>query len=123
MNRRLLLSLLDNHLQNLVERDQPLESLSHLTGEEQAELASMVQLVEYLGTTLQPVPPRVAYRQELYANLMAEADDQLARSGWRSGLPTARPGKWTMAATASGLSVALGVVAVIAVARFRTHTA
>lgn len=123
MNRRLLLSLLDNHLQDLVERDQPLNSLSHLTGEEQAELASMVQLVEYLGTTLQPVAPRAAYRQVLYASLMAEAHDQLARSGWRSGLPTARPGKWTMAATASGLSVALGVVAVIAVARLRTHTA
>jgi hypothetical protein len=122
MNRRLLLSLLDTHLDDLVERNQPLESLSHLTREEQAELASVAQLVEYLGTMLQPVTPNPAFRQELHAHLLAEAHDQLARRSWRSGLPP-RPGKWTMAATASGLSVALGVVAVIAVARFRTDTA
>lgn len=122
MNRRLLLSLLDNHLEGLVERRQPVESLSYLTGEEQAELASMVQLVEWLEATLEPVSPHPVFRQELHASLLAEAHDQLAHRSWRGGLPS-RPGKWTMAATASGLSVALGVVAVIAVARFRTHTA
>lgn len=81
------------------------------------ELTSLAQLVRLLQDTLVPVQPDDVFRIQLGNSLWAASQTQLGRM----------PGQWDRigrhwkltAAAASGISVAVGVATVVALARWR----
>ena len=90
---------------------EPVE-LAGLTPEARAELESLAQLSLLLKQTLTPVPLSLAFREDLRQSLLTTAAQ---RQGWRSLVLVQLREHWKItaaAATASGVSVAVGAIGV-----------
>lgn len=89
-----------------------LDNLAGLPAEARAELESLMQVSLLLKQSLAPVPLRLAFREDLRQSLMSSA---MQRQGWRGVLLVNLREHWKLtaaAATASGVSVAVGAIGV-----------
>lgn len=92
---------------------------SDLAPEERAELESLARLNALLKQTLVQMPARVAFREDLRQSLLTTA---MERQGWRGLLVLQLREHWKLtAATASGVSVAVGALSVVAWYRSRSQ--
>lgn len=92
--------------------------LSALSPEARAELESLAQVSLLLKRTLTPVSARLAFREDLRQSLVASA---VERQGWRGVILVNLRTHWKLtAATASGVSVAVGAIGVVAWYRGRS---
>lgn len=83
-----------------------------------AELESLAQVSRLLKQTLAPAPPRLAFREDLRQSLLTTA---MERQGWRGMVLVNLRTHWKLtAATASGVSVAVGAIGVMAWYRARS---
>lgn len=121
MDTRSLENLLDVAGLPLLGEDRPLVELSALTPEALAELEALAQLSLLLRQTLTPVSLRLAFREDLRQSLVSRA---MQRQGWRGSLVLHLREHWKLtaaAATASGVSVAVGAIGVVAWYRGRSQ--
>ena len=90
-----------------------LDELAGLSPETRAELESLTQFTMLLKQTLTPVPLRLAFREDLRQSLLSSA---MQRQGWRGVFLINLREHWKLtaaAATASGVSVAVGAIGVV----------
>jgi hypothetical protein len=89
------------------------DNLAGMTPEARAELESLAQFSMLLRQSLAPAPLRLAFREDLRQSLIATA---LQRQGWRGVILVQLREHWKLtaaaAATASGVSVAVGAISV-----------
>ncbi|MEA3335110.1 MAG: hypothetical protein U9R25_04320 [Chloroflexota bacterium] len=86
-----------------------------------AELDDLLQLTDLLQETLVPVAPEPAFRNELGTSLRLVARQRADASGYGRSRLTGRR-KVAVAATASGVSVAVGLLTLVALYRVRSDT-
>lgn len=103
--------------------------------EEHRHLIALMRLVQHLQEALQPFQPEPTFRRELHQQLVWAANQRAAQQnrGWQHlGKLRARswlrdryrpPWKLAVAATASGVSVAVGVATVVVWSRNRSNAA
>ncbi|MFZ2359670.1 MAG: hypothetical protein WA040_10040 [Anaerolineae bacterium] len=110
MDKRNLEELLDSYGLPESEDGALSRELAGLPPETRAELESLTQFSMLLRQTLTPVPLRVAFREDLRQSLLSSA---MQRQGWRGVLLINLREHWKLtAATASGVSVAVGAIGV-----------
>lgn len=89
------------------------EHLAGLNPEARAELESLAQFSLLLKQNLTPAPLRLAFREDLRQSLV---DSAVQRPGWRGMILVQLREHWKItaaaAATASGVSVAVGAIGV-----------
>ncbi len=88
------------------------DNLTGLSPEARAEMESLTQVNMLLKQALTPAPLRLAFREDLRQSLMSSA---LQRQSWRGVLLINLREHWKLtaaAATASGVSVAVGAIGV-----------
>lgn len=96
----------------------PHGQLAGLSAEALAELESLARVSRLLKQTLAPVPARLAFREDLRQSLLSTA---MQRQGWRGMVMVNLRSHWKLtAATASGVSVAVGAIGVVAWYRGRS---
>jgi hypothetical protein len=84
--------------------------LAGLSQEALVELESLARVNRLLKQTLAPVPARLAFREDLRQSLLTTA---MQRQGWRGMVLVNLRSHWKLtAATASGVSVAVGAIGV-----------
>lgn len=113
MNRHSLQLLLNTYGELAVD-------LPNLPAEMRAELVSLAHVRHRLQSTLTPIQPSNRFREELRQSLLAEAwlrQNQQDSRGWGS---LRRHWKLTAAATASGISMAVGAITFVAWYRARS---
>ncbi|MFN2166375.1 MAG: hypothetical protein ACK2U9_08945 [Anaerolineae bacterium] len=110
-------TLLDAYGDYLGKPEELAEKLPSLSVPERAELASFLQLTSQLKMALAPKVPDPEFRENLRQSLLVAAGAEARRS---SG-PLTRRWKLAVAATASGVSVAVGVITVVVLSRARGH--
>lgn len=113
MDKRSLEELLNTYGLPAVDGGKTPDDLAGLTPEARAELESLAQFSLLLKQSLSPVPLRLAFREDLRQSLIASA---MQREGWRGMLVFQLRQHWKLtaaaAATASGVSVAVGAIGV-----------
>jgi len=96
-----------------VDDDVTPDDLAGLTPEARAELESLAQFGLLLKQSLAPAPLRLAFREDLRQSLVTTG---LERQGWRGMILFQLREHWKLtaaaAATASGVSVAVGAISV-----------
>jgi hypothetical protein len=120
MDNRSLEQLLNQYDQSFAEDGVPADVLAGLPDEARAELESLAQLNLLLKRTVLPLSPRLAFREDLRQSLLTSA---MARRGWRGVVLVQLREHWKFtaaAATASGVSVAVGAIGVVAWYRGRS---
>lgn len=120
MDELSLENLLSNHSFPLDDGDQALGASTDLAPEALVELESLSRLSLLLkqSLTLQPAP--VAFREDLRQSLLTTA---MQRQSWRGLLVVQLREHWKLtAATASGVSVAVGALSVVAWYRGRSQS-
>ena len=111
-----LLSLIDPAI---VDDGGAARELASLSPEARAELESLAQVSLLLKQTLTPVSARLAFREDLRQSLITTAAQ---RQGWRGVILVNLRTHWKLtAATASGVSVAVGALGVVAWYRGRSQ--
>lgn len=122
MDKRSLEELLNTYGLPSVDDSRPPDELAGLSAEALAELESLAQFSLLLKHTLTPVPLRMAFREDLRQSLISNA---MARQGWRGMLFFQLREHWKLtaaaAATASGVSVAVGAIGVVVWYRGRSQ--
>lgn len=119
MDKRSLENLLSIYDPASFDGDGAIRQWSDLTPEERSELESLAQLTVLLKQTLVPRPVRAGFREDLRQSLLATA---MERQGWRGLLILQLREHWKLtAATASGVSVAVGALSVVAWYRGRSQ--
>jgi hypothetical protein len=113
MEKRSLEELLNAYgLPGVEEEDAPAD-LTGLTPEARAELESLAQFTLLLRQNLAPASLRLAFREDLRQSLI---DSAVQRQGWRGMILVQLREHWKItaaaAATASGVSVAVGAIGV-----------
>jgi hypothetical protein len=96
-------------------------ALDGLAPETRAELESLAQVSLLLEQTLTPVSLRLAFREDLRQSLLSAA---MQRQGWRGVFLVNLREHWKLtaaAATASGVSVAVGAIGVVVWYRGRSQ--
>lgn len=121
MDKRSLEELLDLH--GLPDSDDgaALDKLASLSPEARAELESLMQVSLLLKRSLTPAPLRLAFREDLRQSLISSATQ---RQGWRGVFLINLREHWKLtavAATASGVSVAVGAIGVVVWYRGRSQ--
>lgn len=92
--------------------------LAGLSPEALAELESLARVSQLLKQSLTPAPARLAFREDLRQSLLTTA---MQRQGWRGMVLINLRSHWKLtAATASGVSVAVGAIGVVAWYRGRS---
>ncbi|MER2599711.1 MAG: hypothetical protein ABTQ73_09335 [Caldilineales bacterium] len=119
MNKQSLEELYALYGLPLAEQDDAAQLAAQLTPDVRAEFEQLSQLDNLLHETLTPAPMRVAFREDLRQSLMTTA---MQRQGWRSMILVQLRTHWKLtAATASGVSVAVGAIGVVAWYRGRSQ--
>lgn len=120
MEKRTLQLLLDTYGQTLTGDSASLEMLSQLPSEARTELESFLRLTWLLRDSLPPIAPTQAFRNELRRSLLAAAWRRESRSD-AVVIQLRRHWKLTAAAaTASGVSVAVGAISAVVWYRSRS---
>lgn len=120
MDKRTLESLLDAYEYTLIGDWAGLEAISQLPSEARAEMESFLRLTWLLRESLPPVVPAQGFRNDLRRGLLAAAWQRQGRS---DTVVTQLRRHWKLtaaAATASGVSVAVGAIS--AVVWYRTRS-
>lgn len=120
MDKRSLEKLLSDY--NLPLSDDGKDSIqsADMMPEARAELESLSRLSLLLEQSLTPQPIRVAFREDLRQSLLTAA---MQRQGWRGTVVLQLREHWKLtAATASGVSVAVGALSVVAWYRGRSQS-
>ncbi|MEI2690622.1 MAG: hypothetical protein V9H69_13315 [Anaerolineae bacterium] len=111
MDKRSLEELLNAYGLPGVEEEGAPADLAGLTPEARAELESLAQFTLLLRQNLAPASLRLAFREDLRQSLISTA---LQRHGWRGMILVQLREHWKItaaaAATASGVSVAVGAI-------------
>ncbi len=119
MDKRSLENLLDIYDPAMFEGDGAMRQWADLRPEERAELESLARLNVLLKEALAPKPAPVAFREDLRQSLLSAA---MHRRGWRGLLILQLREHWKLTAvTASGVSVAVGALSVVAWYRGRSQ--
>ena len=113
MNRHSLQLLLDTY-------GELASDLPALPAEVRAELASLAHVHHLLQSSLTPIQPRSLFREELRRSLLAEVWLRQNQQESRDWGPLRRHWKLTAAATASGISMAVGAITFVAWYRARS---
>ena len=119
MDERSLDELLNVYNLPLTDNGKALSESAGLTPEAREEIESLSHLSVLLKQSLMPQSARAAFREDLHQGLMHAA---MQRQGWRGLLVLQLREHWKLtAATASGVSVAVGALTVVAWYRGRSH--
>jgi hypothetical protein len=113
MEKRSLEDLINDFDLTLADDGQQPVELAGLSPEARSELESLAQLSLLLKQTLTPAPLSLAFREDLRQSLLTTA---MERQGWRSLVLVQLREHWKItaaAATASGVSVAVGAIGVV----------
>jgi hypothetical protein len=121
MDTPTLEKLLDNYEHLLLNSSFPAAALSQLSSEARAEMESFLRLTWLLQQSFTPVSPAQGFRSELRRSLLAAALQRETRS---DALVTQLRRHWKLtaaAATASGVSVAVGAISAVVLYRSRSQ--
>lgn len=120
MDKHSLENLLSAYNLPLADDGEALSEATDLTPEALTELESLLQLSLLLKQTLIPQPISMAFREDLRQSLLTTA---LQRHGWRGLLVVQLREHWRLtAATASGVSVAVGALSAVVWYRGRSQS-
>ena len=119
MDKRSLEDLYSLYGMPLAEQEDAAQMSAQLSPQARAEFEQLTQLDAMLHETLTPAPMRVAFREDLRQSLLTTA---MQRQGWRSMILIQLRTHWKLtAATASGVSVAVGAISAVAWYRGRSQ--
>ena len=121
METRTLETLLDTYGHFLMSDTVSSETLSQLSSEARAEMESFLRLTWLLRESFTPMSPAQGFRNELRRSLLAAA---LQRENRSDALVTQLRRHWKLtaaAATASGVSVAVGAISAVVLYRARSQ--
>ncbi len=113
MDARTLETLLDTYGHFLMSDTASSEALSQLSSEARSEMESFLRLTWLLRESLAPISPGQGFRNDLRRSLLAAA---IQREGRADTVLTQLRRHWKLtaaAATASGVSVAVGAISAV----------
>ena len=122
METSTLETLLDTYGHLLLNNSSSTKAVSQLSAEARAEMESFLRLTWLLRESFTPMSPAQGFRNELRRSLLAAA---LQRENRSDALVTQLRRHWKLtaaAATASGVSVAVGAISAVVLYRGRSQS-